>query len=316
MDMESFFSASSIKSQNEKIVHPLLEDKGVSLYLKREDQIHHEVSGNKFRKLKYNFMTAKKTGYTKVLTFGGAYSNHIAATAAAGKLTGIHTVGVIRGEELGFSLKQTLRDNDTLRFATNCDMKLKFITREEYRIKQSSELLNRLKKEFKDFYLIPEGGTNDLAIKGCKEILNSEDASFDVVCCSVGTGGTIAGIINSSASHQKVLGFPALKGDFLDIEIEKYAEQKNWNLVKRYHFGGYGKINPELVEFMNTFYEEQKILLDPIYTSKLMYGIFDMIKRGNFKKNTRILAVHTGGLQGIAGMNKKLLKKKFPIIRN
>lgn len=290
------------------------EEKGVSLFLKREDLHHPEVSGNKFRKLKYNLQEAVFQEYDTILTFGGAYSNHIAATAAAGKLNGLKSIGIIRGEELGENLEKTLQNNPTLKYAVSCGMELEFISRGDYRQKDSEEILEKLRKKFGSFYLVPEGGTNPLAIRGCEEILSEEDKQFDVVCCPVGTGGTISGIINSSSEDQKVLGFPALKGDFLSSEIKKFATKNNWQLILDYHFRGYAKVDKELIHFMNQFKKDFQILLDPVYTGKMMYGIFDLIGQGYFSENTRILAIHTGGLQGISGMNRVLKNKGLPQI--
>ncbi|WP_025667131.1 1-aminocyclopropane-1-carboxylate deaminase/D-cysteine desulfhydrase [Aquimarina megaterium] len=311
--MHIFFSETQ-PSKNQSITHSILDNAGVVLDIKREDQIHRDVSGNKFRKLKYNLIEAKKSGYATILTFGGAYSNHIAATAAAGEIMGLQTIGIIRGDELAKDLEKTLSENDTLRFAHASGMHFKFISREQYREKTSSAFLEQLKDEFGSCYIIPEGGTNDLAVKGCEEILTAQDNVYDIICCAVGTGGTISGIINSAKAHQTVMGFPALKGDFLDKEIKKHTSKTNWKLISEYHFGGYGKINQEGVEFMNMFNNQQHIALDPVYTVKMVFGIFDLVQKGVFKKNTRILAIHTGGLQGIAGMNKKLKKKKLPLI--
>ncbi len=287
---------------------------GVSLHLKREDLLHPNISGNKFRKLKYNLMEAKRQEKTKLLTFGGAFSNHLAATAAAGKEFDFATIGIVRGEELGENLDKTLSGNPTLEFAISCGMKLHFISREAYREKNSEKILNELKHKFGDFYLIPEGGTNPLAIKGCEEILSEEDKLFDYICCPVGTGGTMAGLIKSSLPHQKVLGFSVLKGNFLSLEIKKIVKKNNWEIITNCHFGGYGKVTDELVEFINGFRKENGILLDPIYTGKMMFGIFALLKAGFFKENTRILAVHTGGIQGIAGINRLLDKKGSPKI--
>ncbi len=312
--MQNFFSSETKFSENKQIKHELLDKAKVSLDIKREDLIHQYVSGNKFRKLKYNLLEAKNLEHNTILTFGGAYSNHIAATAAAGKILGLKTIGVIRGEELANNLDKTLLENDTLGFAAKAGMQFKFIDRKEYRDKESLSFRNKLVAEFGDFYLIPEGGTNDLAVKGCQEILTNNDIEYDIICCAVGTGGTMSGIVNSTGPHQKVLGFPALKGDFLSKEIKKYTSKTNWDLINEYHFGGYGKINEEGVNFINNFYDQQNIPLDPVYTGKMVFGIFDLVQKGFFIKNTRILAVHTGGLQGIAGMNKKLKKKKLPLI--
>jgi len=243
-------------------------------------------------------------------TFGGAFSNHIAAVAAVGKEFGFKTIGVIRGEEL----VDKIEGNPTLKFARSCDMQFKFVTREAFRNKITEDFIQDLQREFGDFYLIPEGGTNDLAIKGCEEVLTNEDEKFDYICCSVGTGGTISGIINASKPDQKVLGFPALKGDFLQEEISKFAKNSNWQLITDYHFGGYAKINTELIGFMNQFKSDYRIPLDPIYTGKLLFGVMDLLSKGYFPEHSKILVIHTGGLQGISGMNELLKIKKWPLI--
>lgn len=280
------------------------------LFIKPEYLIHPYISGNKYRKLKYNIEEAKQQSINTLLTFGGAFSNHIAAVAYAGKICGFNTVGIIRGDELG----NDILNNPTLNFAQQCGMDFKFISRTEYRLKTNDEFIEKLKLELGEFYLIPEGGTNDLAVKGCEEILTEEDKHYDFVCCPVGTGGTISGLINSSHSNQKILGFPALKGDFLTEEIRKFATHLNWELITDYHFGGYAKINEELISFINQFKLKYNIPLDPVYTGKMMYGIFDMLEKQYFPKGSKILAIHTGGLQGIDGMNIKLKQKKMPLI--
>ena len=292
----------------------IAEINGVSLCLKREDLLHSEVSGNKFRKLKYNIAQAGSQKKHILLTFGGAYSNHIAATAAAGKACGFKTVGVIRGEELGVNTKETFQKNPTLAYADTCGMKLFFVSRTAYRQKTSETFLQDLQERFGDFYIIPEGGTNALAVKGCEEILSKEDKKFATICCPVGTGGTIAGIINSSRENQRTLGFPALKGDFLASEIKKFTQKENWELITGFHFRGYAKADRMLINFINDFKKKYAVQLDPVYTGKMMYGIFDLLEKGYFQKNTCILAIHTGGLQGIAGMNKKLAYKQLPQI--
>jgi 1-aminocyclopropane-1-carboxylate deaminase len=284
--------------------------KGISLFFKREDLIHPFVSGNKFRKLKYNLLQAKIENQSVLLTFGGAFSNHIAAVAFAGAAQGFKTIGIIRGEEL----KSKIAENPTLQFAQDCGMQLEFVTREGYRQKNEVAFLENLKNKFGNFYLIPEGGTNNLAIKGCEEILTIEDTNFDFICCAVGTGGTISGIINSSKQHQKVLGFPSLKGDFLQNEIRIFAKNENWKIVSDYHFGGYGKVTSQLIDFINDFYTKTKIPLDPIYTSKMVFGVMDLIEKNYFPENSKILLIHTGGIQGIQGMSLKLEAKKLPTI--
>lgn len=296
------------KSINQPVVLP--KKYGVHLFLKREDNIHPFISGNKYRKLKYNIEDAKKMGVSKLLTFGGAYSNHIAAVAFAGQEFGFETIGIIRGDEL----EGKIEENPTLLFAKSCGMQFKFVSRERFREKHSISFIEKLKTEFDNFYLLPEGGTNELAVKGCEEILTEADNYFDYVCCSVGTGGTISGIINSSKDSQQILGFPALKGSFLNEDISRFVTNKNWSIINEYHFGGYAKINIELIKFINQFKTENNIQLDPVYTGKMMYGIFDLLEKGYFKKESKILAIHTGGLQGISGMNNVLRQKKMPII--
>lgn len=283
----------------------------ISLTIKREDLIHPFVSGNKFRKLKYNLLQAKAENKTTLLTFGGAFSNHIAAVAFAGKEQDFKTIGIIRGDELF----DKIVENPTLKFAQENGMKFEFVSREEYRLKNETSYIEKLNEKFGDFYLVPEGGTNGLAVKGCEEILTDEDASFNYVCCAVGTGGTISGLINSAEENQKILGFPALKGDFLNDEIRIFAKKDNWNLISDYHFGGYGKINLELIEFINGFFEETKVPLDPIYTGKMVFGVIDLINKNYFPAHSKILLIHTGGLQGIEGMNIKLKQKKLPILK-
>ncbi len=303
-------------SRNQKVVLPQLEEYGISLYIKREDQIHSLISGNKYRKLKYNIKKAKEEEHRTLLTFGGAYSNHISAVAFAGKKYGFQTIGVIRGDELNDDIIQTLKVNPTLGLASEHGMNFEFVSRSNYRLKETTHFINTLREKYGEFYLIPEGGTNDLAIKGCEEILNDNDQIFDVICVSVGTGGTISGIINSTKEDQFVMGFSALKGDFLEKQIKRYIQPKNnWSLINDYHFGGYAKVNEELVKFVNNFKFETSIPLDPIYTGKMMFGILDLIKLGRFSKGTKILAIHTGGLQGINGMNMKLRHKKLPVIQ-
>jgi len=303
------------KIENQQIVLKELEEFDISLFIKREDQIHPYISGNKYRKLKYNILQADKENKSTLLTFGGAYSNHICAVAFAGKEYGFKTIGIIRGDELQNNFDEVIQKNSTLKFAHENGMRFEFISRNEYKKKTTKEFIDRLIKSYSDFYLIPEGGTNSFAVKGCEEILKEDDRNYDIVCCAVGTGGTISGLINSATENQRILGFPALKGDFLTKEINKYAIRKdNWSLITDYNFGGFGKINLDLVNFINQFFLETNISLDHIYTGKMMCGITDLIKKDFFEKGSKILAIHTGGLQGIEGMNSLLKRKKLPLI--
>ena len=306
-----FLTANSSRIQ--KINYSEIKDKGVSLFIKREDELHSFISGNKYRKLKYNLENAHRLNEKTLLTFGGAFSNHIAAVAYAGKEFDFETIGVIRGDELGDNLSDVLKNNSTLRFASENGMKFEFVSRSEYRNKTELDFIKKLRTKFGNFYLVPEGGTNEFAVKGCEEILTESDHIYDVVCSSVGTGGTISGLINSLVKHQKVIGFPALKGDFLHKEINKYVlKEDNWSLNLQYSFGRYAKISKELITFINNFKSETDIPLDAIYTGKMLFGVVDLIKNDYFKKGTKILAIHTGGLQGNDGMNVVLTKKGFP----
>ncbi len=274
----------------------LLQATDISLWMKREELNHAEISGNKWWKLKYNLQEAKSKEFQTILTFGGAYSNHLYATAAAAKEEGLKSIGVVRGEE------QVA--NSTLRFAESKGMTLHFVSREVYRTKASEAYIESLQKQFGPFYLIPEGGTNVHAIRGVEEWAESlsTQMEFSHLCLPVGTGGTIAGMINK-LSDRNIIGFSSLKGGtFLKDEVEKWLKRQssNWHLETEYHFGGYGKVTKSLLEFMRQFEETYKISLDPVYTAKMMYGVLEMIKQGRFEGGSTILALHTGGLQGRA----------------
>jgi 1-aminocyclopropane-1-carboxylate deaminase len=294
------------KTPIQRIEDPLLERHKVQLFIKREDELHSTISGNKWRKLKYNLQTARGEGYNTLLTFGGAFSNHIAAVAATGKEFGFGTIGIIRGEE-------HLPLNPTLAFAQEQGMQLHYMDRETYRNKKEPEVTDYLAEKFGSFYLIPEGGSNALAVQGCTEIINEIDKSaYDFVCAPCGTGGTLAGLVAGMNRSGQVLGFPALKGgSFLKEEIDSLTKAynselyHNYQLLTDYHFGGYAKWTPELVNFINTFKDATGVPLDPIYTGKMLFGIYDLIQKGFFKPHTRLLAIHTGGLQGIKGFNQR-----------
>lgn len=283
-------------------------NKEYTLYLKREDLINPIISGNKWRKLKYNLKEADKLGEKKILTFGGAFSNHIHATAGAGKIFGFNTVGVIRGEE-------HLPLNPTLQFAADCGMKLFYLDRTTYRRKTDLKVLQSLKSKFGQFYLVPEGGTNQLAVKGASEIVKNLNADYDYILSACGTGGTLSGIICGLNGSKNIIGVPVLKGaDFLNEDIAKYVKEfsgknySNWNLNLNYHFGGYAKITKELVKFIKDFESINYVQLDPIYTGKLLLAVQEMLNKNEFIENPIIIAIHTGGLQGIAGMKNRMDK--------
>ncbi len=268
------------------------------------------VAGNKYFKLKYNLNRALEEGYHTLLTFGGAFSNHILATAQAGREFGMPTIGVIRGEELA----DIWKDNPTLRMASEAGMRLIFVSRENYGKKTDPPYIRNLRKELGPFYLLPEGGTNELAVLGCEEILTAEDSNFGYICCPVGTGGTMAGLVNASAEGQEVLGFASLKGHYFQEDIRKFTPGENWKVLSDYHFGGYARISEKLILFINNFLFETGIPLDPVYTGKMMFGLMDLAERDFFPVGTSILAIHTGGLQGIEGMNILLKKKNMPLL--
>lgn len=286
------------------LTHTLLEEKRVQVAVLRLDQIHSGVSGNKFFKLKYNLEQAKNLGQKTLLTFGGAFSNHIYATASAAHLAGFHSIGIIRAEDAD-------RNNPTLAHAQKMGMQLHFISRESYRQKNSPEFLEDLKAQFEDFFLIPEGGTNKFAIKGTKEILSDSYSEFTHICVSIGTGGTFTGLVASLKNHQHLVGFSSLKGEFIHQEIANLLESDqispsgSFEIRTDYHFGGYGKHKQEQIDFMGWFYKEFKIPLDPIYTGKMVFGAWDLIEKNHFPPNSKILLIHTGGLQGNAGFAAK-----------
>lgn len=266
----------------------------VQLTVKRLDQIHPHISGNKFFKLKYNLLAAQQQGCSKILTFGGAFSNHIAATAYAAQRFGFQSIGIIRGDELA---SQAL--NPTLQTAHDFGMQLHFVSRGEYRQRHEATYLQQLQQQYPQAFIVPEGGTNALALQGSQEIFSAHDReNYDVICCAVGTGGTIAGLIESSSDRQHVLGFSALKGDFLQQDIQQWTDKKNWSLTDAYCCGGYAKTSPALLQFMQQFEQQYAIPLEQVYTAKMMMGLFDLIQQQHFPENTRILAIHTGGLQG------------------
>ncbi|MDR3272598.1 MAG: pyridoxal-phosphate dependent enzyme [Flavobacteriaceae bacterium] len=285
-------------------------DGSFHLFIKREDLVHPIISGNKFWKMKYNLLECKKLNAETLVTFGGAMSNHIVAAAAAGKENNFKTVGIIRGQEI----IDKWQDNETLCRASELGMKFRFVPRDEYRLKEKSELIRRILNEIPNHYLVPEGGTNALAVKGAAEILDERTSGFDIITTAMGTGGTLAGLSVGAHSRQRIIGFPSLKNaGFLVNEVLKYSNKENFTINLQYHFGGYAKVSEELIDFINDFYRLNDIPLDPVYTGKMMFGLREMLKNGEIGADKKILAVHTGGLQGIREMNK-FLKKKHKIV--
>ncbi len=283
--------------------------KNIQLFLKREDLIHPQISGNKYWKLFYNINSYldQNPGNPVIITFGGAFSNHIAAVAALGKEYQLKTLGIIRGEELQYKWQ----DNPTLKLAHQNGMDSRFVSREEYRDKDF--LTQILEKEFPNALIIPEGGTNERAVEGVQFMLNEETKSFDYLCTAVGTGGTIAGISRFAAENQKVLGFKVVDDQSLYDKVLKLSAKNNFELVEA-HDGKYGKITNENIRFINDFKDKFGIQLDPIYTGKMLRKLFEMIEENYFPEGSKILAFHTGGLQGISGANELLKKQNRDLI--
>lgn len=289
-----------------KIPHP---NKQIELYIKREDLVHREISGNKYWKLLYNIENYRKKQVENplIITFGGAFSNHIAATAALGRELEVPTLGIIRGEELVYKWEE----NPTLVKANEDGMTFDFVTRESYRDK--NHLTEIYQELFPNALIIPEGGSNVLAVEGVQFMLNEKTIEFDYLCTAVGTGGTIAGLSKFAKKHQKVLGFKAVKDDSLDGKILEWSGRNNFQLMETGQ-GGYGKITDEVVAFINKFYHNYNVLLEPIYTGKMMKRLWELIDEGFFISGSKILAFHTGGLQGIKGANEFLKNQSRPTV--
>ena len=290
------------------IVEIPIESK-VRLFIKREDLTHPEISGNKYWKMFYNVKKylEKEVSERKIITFGGAFSNHIAAAAALGNEFGIKTLGVIRGNEL----EDSWQENPTLFSAHQNGMSFRFVTRETYRYKE--KMMKELQEEFPESLVVPEGGTNENAVEGIQYMLTDETKDFDYICSAVGTGGTVSGLSKFAQPHQKIIGFKAVKDNSLENRIKNLSKKDNFTLVDASD-GGFGKITDENVRFINEFYQYFGIVLEPVYTGKMLRKIFEMIEDDYFPANSKILAFHTGGLQGIVGANEMLKKKNRNLI--
>jgi 1-aminocyclopropane-1-carboxylate deaminase len=268
--------------------------KNLRVFVLRDDLIHPFISGNKWRKLKYNIEEFRTKGSKYMVTFGGAFSNHLVATAAAGKEFGFETIGIIRGEEL------TADSNPVLRFANDCGMKLIFVTREKYKYLREDHtmLSSELQIQNSVMNVLPEGGSNELAVKGCMEIVDDIPVEFDFIMCPSGTGATLAGISKNLKEHQQAIGIAVLKGaEFLDVPLKKFTDSgENYRLIHDYHFGGYAKSNLELEQFCLSFHKNTGIPVEPIYTGKLFYALYDLVRTDFFEPGKTIVVVHTGGI--------------------
>lgn len=283
----------------QELSNAITQKAGIRLYIKRDDLIHPTICGNKWRKLKYNLSEAQSQGHTHLVTFGGAFSNHLYAVAAAGKALGFETIGIVRGEELADKLSPTLL------FCENEGMQLHFVSRVEYKRKNADDYLQELAVNFNNPFIIPEGGTSAFALNGVAEmvpeVIEQLGKAPNYFAVAAGTGGTAAGLLSAGAN---VLAFSALKGGgFLEHDIADllngHCSISNLQLLTDYHFGGYAKWTPELIAFMNEFQQEFDIQLEQVYTAKMFFGLFDLISKNHFHKGETIVAVHTGGTQGL-----------------
>jgi 1-aminocyclopropane-1-carboxylate deaminase len=283
-----------LPSPLQELSDELLHDHKVRVLLKREDLIHAEIPGNKWRKLRYNLVAAADSGSRTLLTFGGAYSNHIRATAAAGHYFGFSTIGVIRGEE-------HLPLNPSLAYAVNRGMTLAYLDRTTYRSKESSVVMDSLRARFGDFYAVPEGGSNELGVRGCAEVPGEVDADFDLICCPCGSGGTLAGVAAGLDPGQRAIGFSAIRGgEYLANEIDRLQRRTferssgNWVLEHEFHFGGFARTTDELAAFIKAFRARHGVELDRVYVAKMMYGLFATIRRGDIEPGSTLVALVTG----------------------
>ncbi|MFD2569283.1 1-aminocyclopropane-1-carboxylate deaminase/D-cysteine desulfhydrase [Spirosoma soli] len=287
------FATFAAESPLQLLADPFPERVDIKLFLKRDDLLHPLVSGNKWRKLKYNLLAAKEQEYDTLLTFGGAYSNHLYATAAAGQVFDFRTIGIVRGDELA-----TAPRNSTLAFCEACGMRLHFVNRTDYRRKDEPDYLRELQNMFGTGYVLPEGGTNELAMQGTAEvvpeIITQLGQISDYICCPVGTGGTVAGLARTAPDQTTVLGFLSIKAPDFQLPISSPSVQ----LLTDYSFGGYAKTTPDLLTFIKTFERRTGVLLEQVYTGKMLYGIYDLARQGYFADGATVVAVHTGGLQG------------------
>lgn len=283
----------------QQIYSDSFKKRNLFISIKRDDQLHPLLSGNKWRKLKYNLLEMQRLGKTELVTFGGAFSNHIHACAAAGKLFNIQTHGIIRGPHLD-------SNNPSLQFAAQCGMQLKAVTRLEYKKRHDHDYLTKLQQRFPNAYILPEGGTNQAAIPGCKELAESLP-DHDYLICPTGSGGTLAGLIEGRKTSTEILGIAVLKqAEYLMNEIKalspKACQQTNWQLLTQFHDGGYGKFSAQLWQFCKQMQSEYQLPLEPIYSGKMMYALWQLIEQDYFPSGSKIIAVHTGGLQGLSGL--------------
>jgi 1-aminocyclopropane-1-carboxylate deaminase len=311
--MKSIFQNPALEIIN----YPPWEKTGIEVTVLREDLVHPFITGNKYRKLKYNLIDFKNSGKKIILSFGGAFSNHLVAVAASSYENGFKSIGIIRGEDI---------DNDYISFMRSCGMTLHFISRSDYRLKTKGEFLIKLEKELiekkliqslDELFILPEGGSNDAAVKGASEIMNDIPEETEFIACACGTGATISGISKTLQVHQKALGISVLKAnDYFENEVIRFGgEIKKITFINDYHFGGYAKKDISLMNFCKNFTNISNIPVEPVYTGKLFFGIDDLIKKNYFSKGTRVTLIHTGGIFNFTRVYQKL-NLSYSFIRN
>ncbi len=284
-----------------KLGDPLLDEYQIELWIKRDDLLHPIISGNKWRKLKYSLDHALSLGSDTLISMGGTYSNHLHALAYAGKILGLKTKAFIRGEQ-PTTLTTTLID------IQNWGMELSFVSRSDYKLLRQYKNCHDLPALKRSQYWVPEGGAQILALKGVAELVNEIDITYNILCVPCGTGATLAGIINAAPDKASILGFAALKNAaFLESDVASLLPKissDNWKVNLDYHFGGFAKKSTELLDFIKNFEDKTGIPLESVYTGKMLFGIYDLITKHTFKPGQRIIAIHTGGLQGKRGFTK------------
>jgi 1-aminocyclopropane-1-carboxylate deaminase len=300
-----------LPSIEQEVPTEFLNKKGILLSIKRDDLIHDEVSGNKWRKLKWNIRNAIQSERETILTFGGAHSNHIAATAAAAKLHGLKTIGIIRGEEVDL-------ENPTLRSAAQNGMEIHRVSRAEFHEIEDRDYIESLRHRFGPFYLIPQGGQNHYGVQGCSEIMSELELKYDRIFVACGTATTLSGMAIANRTGADIYGVSALKGgDFLYDTVSAYVKKtfkdeeteieilSKIHLITDAHFGGYAKIKPGLIEFMRNFTNETGVKLDPVYTGKTAFAMYELANKMKLARKEKWLLIHSGGMQGIPAMEER-----------
>ena len=299
------------------VSHPLFLKHNVTIFIKRDEQLHGVVSGNKWRKLKYNLHCVSGNPVNNVITFGGAFSNHIHATAFACYQKKIKSIGIIRGEENN-------QNNYTLSWAKHWGMELIFVDRKTYRLRNDKNYLTQLQQQYPGYYIVPEGGSNSLALQGVAEVIDelNQQIEFDTLITPVGSGGTLAGLILGDKGQHNLLGVSVLKqAEYINEQItellpEDAKQYENWQVMQQYHCGGYAKFSQQDALKIREFSQVTNIDFEPVYSGKMILALLDLVESGYFPAGHRIVLLHTGGLQGLGGMFERglLNKNEWPTL--